>query len=192
MRKVPRSATKGAGKAKGGKPTKMKTTHARKAPAAKAKPKQAAKRKAEPASPVTRPQVDDGRSREMALRAVTAALDKKALEPVLLDVRELASYTDYILIVSGRSDRQVQAIGEGVTQALALEKLRAIGREGHREGQWTLLDFGDVVVHVFYHQMRDYYDLESLWSDAPRVKLDVPPEARAQPEDFYEPSKVPG
>jgi ribosome-associated protein len=150
------------------------------------KPKRAAQAPVEKAAP----RVDDGRSLDVAMRAVNASLEKKALEPVLLDVRDLASYTDYILIVSGRSDRQVDAIAQGIVEALK-ERLRPLSREGTRDGQWTLLDFGDVVVHVFYHAMRDYYDLESLWSDAPRVKLDIPDDARARPEDLYEKSIVP-
>jgi ribosome-associated protein len=128
---------------------------------------------------------DDRRSYDVALAALRAALEKKALEPVLLDVRELASYTDYILVVSGRSDRQVTAIGESVLEALGREDARPIGTEGLRGGQWTLLDFGDVIVHVFYHPVRDIYDLESFWVDAPRVAIDVPPEARLTPDEAY-------
>jgi ribosome-associated protein len=129
---------------------------------------------------------DDGRSLASAMRAVEAALEKKGLEPVLLDVRAMASYTDYILIVSGRSDRQVQAIGDGIMEAFAKDKRQIVGTEGVGQGQWTLLDLGDVIVHVFYHPMRDYYDLESLWIDAPRVPLEVPPEARVGAETMYE------
>ena len=129
---------------------------------------------------------DDGRSLEVALTALRAALEKKALEPVLLDVRELASYTDYILVVSGRSDRQVSAIGDGVLEALAREQgLRAIGAEGLKGGQWSLLDFGDVIVHVFHHPVRELYDLESFWVDAPRVAIDVPPDARVSASEAY-------
>jgi ribosome-associated protein len=135
-------------------------------------------------SPIV-PRPDDGRSRDLAMKAVTAALEKKALEPVLLDVRALASYADYILVVSGRSDRQVQAIADGVLEAFAAEQVRPIGTEGLKQGQWTLLDFGDVIVHVFYHPVRDFYDLESFWVDAPRVKLEIPPEARVSVEDAY-------
>jgi ribosome-associated protein len=114
-------------------------------------------------------------SRERAFRILQAALDKKAVAPVLLDVHESSSYTDYILLVSGRSDRQVEAIAEGVIDELARDRVRPVGVEG--EGQWTLIDFGDVVVHVFYHPVREFYDLEGLWIDAPRIQLDLPPEA---------------
>jgi ribosome-associated protein len=118
-------------------------------------------------------------SKEQALHALEAALEKKALEPVLLDVSGQASYTDYILLVSGTSDRHVQTISDAVVEAFAKLRRRPIGVEGQREGQWALIDFGDVVVHVFYHPMRDFYDLEGLWCDAPRVALEVPAEARA-------------
>jgi ribosome-associated protein len=118
-------------------------------------------------------------SKDQALLALDAALDKKALEPVLLDVSSQASYTDYILLVSGNSDRHVQTIADAVVEAFAKLRKRPIGVEGVREGQWALIDFGDLVVHVFYHPMRDFYDLEGLWCDARRVAIDVPAEARA-------------
>jgi ribosome-associated protein len=122
---------------------------------------------------------------EAAHLALRAALDKKALEPVLLDVRDLCSYTEYILLVSGRSDRQVDAIADAVSQVLKAHGRRPLGVEGVTSGQWALLDFGDVVIHVFMHPMRLHYDLESLWHEAPRVEIDVPPEARATPDDLY-------
>jgi ribosome-associated protein len=133
---------------------------------------------------------EDPRIKRLAIAAWNAALDKKCLEPVLLDVRALASYADYILIVSGRSDRQVQAIADGIDLALRDEGKRALSTEGTRDGQWTLIDFGDLIAHVFYHPVREFYDLEGLWSDAPRVPLEVPPEARAHLEDAYAPVKT--
>lgn len=122
---------------------------------------------------------------EGAKVALETALDKKALEPVVLDVRELCSYTEYIVMVSGRSDRQVDAIADAVTQSLRDQGRRPIGVEGVSSGQWALLDFGDLVVHVFHHPVRLHYDLESLWHEAPRVPIEVPAEARATPEDIY-------
>jgi len=126
--------------------------------------------------------VDERARREalaLAKAAIAAALDKKAVEPVLIDVSGRASYADFIAVVSGRSDRQVEAIAEGVCEALTATGRRPMGREGARNGRWVLLDFGDVVVHVFYHPLREVFDIESLWIDAPRVKLQVPAEARA-------------
>ena len=130
-----------------------------------------------------RAQADLAETRTLAIAAMEAALDKRALEPVLIDVSGIGSYTDFIGVVSGRSDRQVDAIAEGITQALKAHGLRPIGQEGSGSGRWTLLDFGAFVIHVFYHPVREFYDLESLWIEAPRVKLDVPPEATLQQPD---------
>jgi ribosome-associated protein len=123
---------------------------------------------------------------EGALRALALALDKKALEPILLDVRDLCSFCNYQLVVSGRSDRQVDAIAEGISVGLKAEGMRPIGSEGARTGQWSLLDYGDFVVHVFLHAAREHYDLEGLWSDAPRVPIEVPPDARIPIGDHYD------
>jgi ribosome-associated protein len=137
---------------------------------------------AEPSTPAERPTEGlDG-----AMRALGLALDKKAMEPVLLDVRELCSFCNYQLVVSGRSDRQVDAIAEGIVTGLKQEGLRPLGSEGARTGQWALLDYGDFVVHVFLHSAREHYDLEGLWSDAPRVPLDVPDDARLTGAESYD------
>jgi len=122
---------------------------------------------------------------DTAMKALELALDKKALEPILLDVRDLCSFCNYQLVLSGRSERQVDAIADGINAGLKAEGLRAIGSEGARTGQWALLDYGDFVVHVFLHASREHYDLEGLWSDAPRVEIDVPPEARIPAEESY-------
>jgi ribosome-associated protein len=121
-----------------------------------------------------------------ALRALTLALDKKAVEPILLDVRALCSFCNYQLVLSGRSDRQVDAISDGIAAGLKLEGLRPIGAEGARSGQWSLLDYGDFVVHVFLHSAREHYDLEGLWNDAPRIPLDVPADARLPAGETYD------
>jgi ribosome-associated protein len=121
-----------------------------------------------------------------AMRALALALDKKALEPVLLDVRELCSFCNYQLVVSGRSDRQVDAIADGITSGLKQDGMRPLGAEGARSGQWSLLDYGDFVIHVFLHSAREHYDLEGLWNDAPRVPLEVPPDARLPAGETYD------
>jgi ribosome-associated protein len=122
----------------------------------------------------------------MAMAAMEAALEKKALEPVLIDVTEQGTYTDYILVLSGRSDRHVQAVADGVIDAMKQQEGKLpIGVEGKRDGHWVLIDFGDLIVHVFYHPMREFYDLEGLWVDAPRVQVNVPPESRIQVTDAY-------
>jgi ribosome-associated protein len=123
---------------------------------------------------------------EDALRALELALDKKALDPILLDVRALCSFCNYQLVLSGRSDRQVDAIADGISAGLKLEGLRPIGSEGARTGQWALLDYGDFVVHVFLHSAREHYDLEGLWNDAPRIPLDVPADARISADESYD------
>jgi ribosome-associated protein len=120
------------------------------------------------------------------MRALELALDRKALEPVLLDVRELCSFCNYQLVISGRSDRQVDAIADGISAGLKLEGMRPIGSEGARSGQWSLLDYGDFVVHVFLHSAREHYDLEGLWNDAPRIPIDVPAEARIPADESYD------
>jgi ribosome-associated protein len=125
-------------------------------------------------------------TKALAVGAMEAALDKHAIAPVLIDVSAMGSYTDFIGIVSGRSDRQVDAIAENICQALKLRGRHLLGQEGTGSGRWTLLDFGAFVIHVFYHPVREFYDLESLWIEAPRVKLDVPPEAALpQPDALY-------
>jgi len=123
---------------------------------------------------------------EGAMRALELGLDRKALEPVLLDVRELCSFCNYQLVLSGRSDRQVDAIADGISAGLKQEGLRPIGSEGARTGQSALLDYGDFVVHVCLHSAREHYDLEGLWNDAPRIEIDVPPDARVPVDDAYE------
>lgn len=131
----------------------------------------------------TNPRTDDAGLAE-ALRALALALDKKALEPVLLDVRGLCTYASFQLVLSGRSDRQVDAIAEGIIVGMKADGVRPLSTEGKRSGQWALLDFGDVIVHVFHHPAREHYDLEGLWIDAPRVPIDVPAEARVAADDY--------
>lgn len=117
-------------------------------------------------------------SKELALQAVEASFTKNALQPVLLEVSQLSSYTDYILILSARSIRQVEAITEAIRQQLKGLGHDLLGAEGERAAPWMLLDYGDVVVHIFYHPQREFYDLEGLWSEAKRVELEVPAELR--------------
>lgn len=122
-------------------------------------------------------------ARETALLASAAAIASKGIDPALLDLTGLGGYADYLLIVSGRSDRHVETLAGAVEDALGRARVRPIGVEG-TGGRWILIDYADLVVHVFYPTVRDFYDLESLWSDAPRITLDVPPEQR-QTADLY-------
>jgi ribosome silencing factor RsfS/YbeB/iojap len=103
------------------------------------------------------------------------ALSKKATNVRILEVRTLSSLTDYLLIASGRSDRQVQAVAEAVRLGLKQEHATPpMAVEGMNEGRWVLIDYGDVMVHVFQEPVRDFYDLDGLWSEA--AELAIPDE----------------
>jgi ribosome-associated protein len=130
-----------------------------------------------------RSQADLAETRELAIAAMEAALDKHALQPVLIDVSSMGSYTDFIGIVSGRSDRQVDAIAESVSLAMKARGPVPAGSGGDGQRALDAARFRRVRVHIFYHPVREFYDLESLWIEAPRVKLDVPPEATLQQPD---------
>jgi ribosome-associated protein len=99
--------------------------------------------------------------------------ERKAVNPVLFRVSEMTSIADYFLVAGGQSTRQVQAVARHLQRRLKEEGLRPIGVEGEADGNWVLLDFGDVVIHVFYEPFREFYDLEGFWADAPRVQSDV-------------------
>ena len=105
------------------------------------------------------------------LAALHASSEKKALDPVLLDLREIASFTDYFLIVSGTNERQVQAIADEVYESLKKTGSAAARVEGYKTAEWILLDYGDFVVHVFEQKARRFYDLERLWRESKRVEL---------------------
>ncbi len=99
------------------------------------------------------------------------ALDKKARNPVLLEVSELVSYADYLLILTATSATQAQAIAESVMLRAKRSGLEVYSKEGLDTARWILIDVGDVVMHVFQPEERDYYDLEALWLEAPRVEI---------------------
>ena len=108
---------------------------------------------------------------ERVLAALHAAGEKKALEPVVLDLREIASFTDYFVIFSGANERQVQAISDEVYETLKKAGEPAIRVEGYKTAEWILLDYGDFVVHVFEQKARKFFDLERLWRESKRVEL---------------------
>ena len=108
---------------------------------------------------------------ERVLAALHAASEKKAIEPVVLDLREIASFTDYFVIVSGANERQVQAISDEVYETLKKAGHAAARVEGYKTAEWILLDYGDFVVHVFEQKARKFYDLERLWRESKRVEL---------------------
>jgi len=101
---------------------------------------------------------------------IKAVLGKKALNVVVLDVAELTSFADVFIICTGRSNRQVGAIADYIKTNLKKHKIKPLSVEGSKDGHWTLLDYGHVIIHVFYEPMREFYDLEGLWVDARRIE----------------------
>jgi ribosome-associated protein len=106
---------------------------------------------------------------DIAHIALDAVEGKKATQIALLDVHEVSVFTDYFLICNGESERQLKAIAEGVEEALGEAGTKRVGREGTAESGWMLLDYGDLIIHVFAPAQRDYYRLEELWQDAKTV-----------------------
>jgi len=111
-------------------------------------------------------------SRELAETILRVALEKKGTDPVILDVGDLVGYADYFVIISATNPRQVKAIADAVRGALKSEhQLIPVGMEGTETGKWVLVDYDDVILHVFLEGTRGYYDLESLLADAPRLAI---------------------
>lgn len=117
---------------------------------------------------------DNLSSKNLVLRCAKAAIDKKANHTLIYNVGEKGAFTDYFLITSGMSERQVQAIADEMVQTTSKYTRPRI--EGYELGRWVLVDFGDVVVHIFHDYIREFYDLESLWGDSKRLPI---------PEDYY-------
>lgn len=115
----------------------------------------------------------DTQTKERLLMCVNALLQKKARGLTILNVSAVSSFTDYFVICSGSSDRQVQALADAVREDMKKSGIIPLGVEGHSGGKWVLLDYIDVIVHVFYEPVREFYDLEHLWPDAPRMDVDV-------------------
>ena len=138
--------------------TRRKAAAATAAPSADGMP-----RRETPAPKTERPPL------ELARRIVELAEDKKAADIVLLDLSGLTTLADYFVICSGGSERQLDAIADGIVSALRDEKTKPIGREGTPASHWVLLDFGSVVVHIFTPPERDYYGLEKHWAEARTV-----------------------
>lgn len=109
-------------------------------------------------------------------KAVNAALDKKAIDVVVLDLRHTPAFTDFFLLCSGQNTRQVHAIADAIEAALRALKVRPNHVEGYDRGEWVLMDFFTFIVHVFTPQTRDFYSLERLWGDAVRIEVSDHPE----------------
>jgi ribosome-associated protein len=114
---------------------------------------------------------------------IRAVLAKKAFNVVVLDVRNLTAIADVFIVCSGRSNRQVSAIAEHIETDLKQHKIRPLSVEGAKEGHWVLLDYGNVIIHVFIDTVREFYDLEGLWSDARRIA--TPAREKDQPAALH-------
>ncbi len=110
-------------------------------------------------------------SRALVGRVARAAADHKAEDLVILDMRKSNGFTDFFMICTGRSDRHVIAIADAIEEEMTKHKERLLSEEGYRLGRWVVLDYGDVVAHIFYPAEREHYRLEKLWHDAPRMKI---------------------
>lgn len=108
-------------------------------------------------------------AREKALLCARLGAEYKALDLVVLEVSPLTSFADYFIIAGGKSSRQVQGIADNLEKNLRDYGIKPLGVEGRGEGQWVLMDYGDVILHIFYEPIRHFYDLESLWSEATRI-----------------------
>lgn len=112
-------------------------------------------------------------ARKLALTIAEAALDRKASNVEIIDVVGKVDYADFVVVMSGRSDRQVSALAKNVAGDVEDETdAKCLSVEGLPQASWVLMDFGDVIVHIFHQDTRGYYDLESLWMDAPRVPVE--------------------
>ncbi len=110
-------------------------------------------------------------TRQKILLVVNAALEKKAKNIVILNIKNVTSFADYTVICSGTSDRQVQSIASSIEASMKKAGTLPLGVEGEKGGRWVLMDYADMVVHVFYEPVREFYDIERLWSDAPKMEV---------------------
>lgn len=115
------------------------------------------------------------RAREVALAVAASGLERGALNVEIIDVVGKVDYADYVVVMSGRSDRQVAALAKNLQKDVrASVDSKCLSVEGLPQARWVLMDFGDVIVHLFHQDTRGYYDLESLWMDAPRLVVEAP------------------
>ncbi|MGA3085020.1 MAG: ribosome silencing factor [Thermodesulfobacteriota bacterium] len=110
-------------------------------------------------------------ARGKALLVTRTALQRKPRNPVLLDVRKSCSFADFFLILGGSSTRQTQALAGHLEETLGKQGIRLRGKEGMETGQWILMDYDEVIVHIFFESAREFYDLEGLWMEAPRLLI---------------------
>ena len=110
-------------------------------------------------------------SKKLALKIANIAKDKKAEDPVILDMRRVSSFCDYFVILSGNSLRHTKALADAIEKDLEKDKIKPLATPPKGETPWVALDFTDVVVHIFHEPVRQYYSLERLWQDAPHVRI---------------------
>jgi ribosome-associated protein len=106
---------------------------------------------------------------ELAVRTI---VDHKGLEPVILEVKGLCSFADYFIVCSGGSRRHALALAQHLEESLSKAGAKPLGVEGMEEGQWVLMDYNDVVIHIFSQPLREFYNLEGLWAEAPQTRVD--------------------
>lgn len=109
--------------------------------------------------------------RNVAKKIAKIADEHKAIDIVVMDLKKLTSFTDFFVVCSGASDRQVSAVADAIYNDMKEEGRAPLGEEGMRSGSWALLDYGEVVVHIFHKEVREHYQLERLWHDAVRIKF---------------------
>lgn len=119
--------------------------------------------------------------------AVGTIVAHKGLEPVLLEVTKVCSFADYFIVCSGGSHRHVQALAQHVEEALAQAGVKPLGVEGREEGQWVLMDYNTLVVHIFMQPQREFYNLEDLWSEVPKTQIDTDSRAQTASASSQEP-----
>jgi ribosome-associated protein len=155
-------------------PARGKVAAGRRAPA----PKRPSRKDGVPApapvavAPVAPPAPAPDPARPTAVAIAHAGLDKKAEDVTVLDVRGLTSYADYFVVMTADSDRQASAIADAVEETMKKQGVSKVGVEGYDTGRWILVDYGDVVAHVMSRESRGFYDLEGLWADAPRFRIE--------------------
>ncbi len=120
----------------------------------------------------------------MAVKTIVA---HKGMEPVLLEVTKFCSFADFFILCSGGSQRHVLALAQHVEEALAQAGVKPLGVEGREEGQWVLMDYNTVVVHIFMQPLREFYNLEDLWSEVPKTQIDTDSSAQTASTSSQEP-----
>ena len=163
----PARPKKPASKSRSSKPNKASKAHKGK-PRKKGGPRPLKLHRKLAAVEAPKPMAENPRAKELAQKIANFVLDKKALDVVILDVRGMTSYADYFVLASGESERQVSAMAENVMVQLKQGGEHAVGSEGFETGRWVLLDYGEVVAHSFFQDVRGFYDLDGLWADEPR------------------------